>query len=122
MPEKPPTLPTWSTDGGTTVEPSAGQKAAGFAVGTKPPARWVNWVLNLVFQWTQYLNAPVGTGAGAGIAATGGTTSGPGLQGTGGAPNGSGLVGTGVGTGAGVLGTGGPEDRKSTRLNSSHGY
>ena len=101
MAEKPATLPVWATDGGTTVEPSAGQKAAGFAVSTRPPARWVNWVLNLIYGWIQYLNAPVGTGAGAGFSATGGSTSGPGLQGAGGGPNGSGVKGIAVGAGDG---------------------
>ena len=107
MSTKPTTLPTWATTGGTTVEPSAGQKAAGFAVSTRPPARWVNWLLNNLYTWMQYLDAPVGTGAGPGLAGTGGSTSGPGLAGTGGAPNGKGLQGTGTGTGDGVNGTGG---------------
>ncbi len=107
MAQKPSSLPTWATDGGTTLEPSAGEKAAGWVVGTRAPARWMNWVLNLIYQWTQYLDAPVGTGAGAGIDATGGSTSGSGLKGTGGAPNGKGLEGVGTGSGAGVTGTGG---------------
>lgn len=107
MPEKPSVLPEWSTDGGTTLEPSAGEKAAGFATDTRPPARWMNWILNLLYGWIQYLNAPVGTGAGAGLAATGGATDGTGLAGTGGATNGVGVNGQGTGTGTGVVGTGG---------------
>lgn len=101
MAEKPTDLPEWATTGGTTLEPSAGEKAAGWTASTRPPARWMNWLLNLIYKWVQYLNAPVGTGAGAGMAATGGSTSGPGFQGTGGAPNGAGQVGQGTGTGAG---------------------
>lgn len=107
MPEKPSTLPTWATTGGTTLEPSSGQKAAGFAVGTKPPARWMNWLLKNLADWIGYVNAPVGTGAGAGFSATGGSTSGTGLVGTGGATNGKGVSGVGDGTGSGVEGLGG---------------
>ena len=47
------TKPTWATTAGTTVEPSAGQKAAGFAVATRPPARWVNWILNSLCQYIE---------------------------------------------------------------------
>jgi len=56
MATKPTSLPTWATDAGTTVEPSAGQKAAGFSVGTRPPARWWNWLMNVVYQWCNYVN------------------------------------------------------------------
>ncbi len=48
---RPTKYPLWATDGGTTLEPSSGQKAAGFAVNTKPPARWFNWLLNLIYSW-----------------------------------------------------------------------
>lgn len=118
MAEKPTTLPEWATDVGTTVEPAAGQKAAGFAVSTRPPARWVNWLLNNLYTWMQYLNAPVGTGAGPGLEATGGATAGSGLIGVGGAgggigveaagtDGGQGVVASGDGGGSGVKGTGG---------------
>ena len=131
MAEKPSTLPQWSTTGGTTTEPTAGQKAAGFAVGTKPPAKWVNWLLNNIYQWIQYLDAPVGTGAGAGFSATGGSTSGAGLAGTGGASSGVGVIGTGgasdgvgakgIGTGVGTgvlgLGSGTPADYSNSQGN-----
>lgn len=110
MPEKPTTLPQWGTDVGATVEPSAAEKGTGWVVSTKPPARFFNWILNLIYQWIQYLNAPVGTGAGAAIDGTGGSTSGPGLKGTGGAPNGYGLHGQGTGTGYGAYGKGGATD------------
>ena len=53
---KPSTLPVWATTAGTTVAPSGGQQAAGFAVGTKPPARWVNWLFNWICQWLAYLS------------------------------------------------------------------
>lgn len=53
---KPATLPVWATDGGTTLEPSAGEKAAGWGASDKPPARWMNWWQNNVYAWAQYLN------------------------------------------------------------------
>jgi hypothetical protein len=56
MATKPTSLPTWATTAGTTVEPSAGQKAAGWTAGTRPPARWMNWLLNVLYQWCAYLN------------------------------------------------------------------
>ncbi len=37
MPEKPAILSTWATDGGTRLEPSAGEKAAGYLVDDQPP-------------------------------------------------------------------------------------
>jgi hypothetical protein len=107
MAEKPTTLPKWATDAGTTVEPAAGQKAAGFVVSTRPPARWANWLLNNLYTWMQYLNAPVGTGAGPGLEATGGATAGSGLIGVGGAGGGYGVEGIGQAAGPGVHGTGG---------------
>lgn len=110
---KPGTLPQWATTGGTTVEPSGGQKAAGFAVGTKPPARWVNWLFNNLYTWIQYIDAPqgsAGTTGGDAFTGTGGTgsggTGGAGLAGVGGATNGIGVKGTGSGTGPGILGLG----------------
>ena len=99
MAEKPTTLPQWATDGGATLEPAAGVKASGFVVGTRPPARWMNWILNTTYQWMQYLDAPVGTGSGAGISATGGSTDGTGLVGTGGSTDGIGVQGYGAGDG-----------------------
>ena len=73
---KPSTLPTWATTGGTTIEPSSGQKAAGFAVSTRPPARWMNWILNWLCQWATYLSNGIFTG---GIQSTGVTTT-PGVE------------------------------------------
>lgn len=106
MAEQPTQLPQWATTAGNTVEPSAGEKAAGYQVSTKPAARKMNWLLNLIYEWLQYVQTPVGTGAGAGVDATGGSTSGSGLKGTGGAPNGIGVEGIGAGTGVGVEGKG----------------
>lgn len=117
MATKPSSLPVWATTGGTTTTPSGGQQAAGFAINTKPPAKWVNWLFNLIYQWIQYIDNPVGVGAGAGFSATGGAT-GNGLEGTGGGTSGNGVKGNSAtassavngvntGTGRGVSGTGG---------------
>ena len=54
MSERPSSTPIWATDSGTKLEPSAGEKAAGFSIGTRAPARWVNWLLNLICQWVSY--------------------------------------------------------------------
>ncbi len=40
-PEK---LAKWATDGGVTVEPTESEKAAGWVVDQRPPARWFNWL------------------------------------------------------------------------------
>ncbi len=105
MAEKPTSLPRWADVSGDIVEPSSGKKDIGWVQGERPPAPFFNWILELLYEWMEYLNAPVGTGAGAGIDATGGSTSGPGLKGTGGAPNGNGVEGVAVGTGKGAKGT-----------------
>lgn len=39
-----PTFPTWATNGGTRVAPSAGQKATGWVVNDIPPAETFNWI------------------------------------------------------------------------------
>lgn len=54
MVAKPSSLPVWATTGGTVVEPSAGQKALGWVRGTRPPARWMNWLFNTLYNWTAY--------------------------------------------------------------------
>ncbi len=47
LPDKPP---TWATDPGVTVEPSEGEKAAGYQQGFRPPARWDNYQENNTFR------------------------------------------------------------------------
>ncbi len=46
----PAVTPTWATDPGTTLEPSAGEKAAGWDTNIRPPARWMNDYQRKVFQ------------------------------------------------------------------------
>jgi hypothetical protein len=118
MATKPSTLPTWATTGGTTVEPSAGEKAAGFAVATKPPARWMNWLLNIIYQWCSYLNDGVFTISGSGPCVKATADTGPALEldpdsstisaeriGTQSAPSGAGLVGDRYTDSAGIVRT-----------------
>jgi len=102
MATKPTTLPQWATTG-TVTEPSAGKKALGW-IAEKPPFAYLNWILNLVYQWIQYLDAPVGTGSNPGFSATGGPTNGTGLKGTGGGTTGLGVHGVAAANGAGVCG------------------
>lgn len=52
------TRPTSNLDwGGSQVEPSGGEKTAGFAFEDQPPAEWFNWLLGNVDQWIKYLDA-----------------------------------------------------------------
>lgn len=51
---KPITKPRWATDVGTTVEPSSGHKDTGWENLERPPARFMNWILNLIYQWVVY--------------------------------------------------------------------
>ena len=113
--EKPAILSTWATDGGTRLEPSAGEKAAGYVVDDQPPARWWNFKFGNLFDWLQYVDDPKGTGAGAAIDGTGGDTNGTGLIGRGGVTNGKGVEGLGSGSGDGVKGTGGTTNGPGVR-------
>ena len=60
MSTRPTTQPTWATTGGTRLAPSSGQQAAGFAVNTTPPARWVNWLFGYILDWVTWLDAAIG--------------------------------------------------------------
>jgi hypothetical protein len=48
---------TWATDGGTRVEPSAGEKADGFTPGARTPARKANWIVGVVADWAAWLES-----------------------------------------------------------------
>lgn len=53
---KPTSLPRWATDGSALLtEPSSGKKDVGWEV-EEPPADWMNWLQNLVYQWLHYLD------------------------------------------------------------------
>lgn len=114
MPEKPSKLPRWATDPDTTIEPNEGKKDVGFVRSERPPARYFNWLFNLFYQWTAYLNDPVGTGGEPGLKGTGSSAGSPGLRGTGTEKSAGvqGFGGEGDSTigGDGVYGEGGGDD------------
>lgn len=60
MATKPSTLPVWNSGGANRTTPSGGKQTTGFTVGEQPSSSFQNWWQNLVYQWTDYLNAPVG--------------------------------------------------------------
>jgi hypothetical protein len=53
---KPTVIPEWASNPGATFDPGLPYSQAGWTVGTKPPARVLNWWQNLVFLWCEYLN------------------------------------------------------------------
>jgi hypothetical protein len=46
----------WATTG-TKVDPGVGPKDTGFGVAARPPASWLNYLLNLIARWIAYLEA-----------------------------------------------------------------
>jgi hypothetical protein len=62
MATKPTSTPRWANVGGDIVEPNAGKKDIGWAAGERPPAQYKNWLLNLAWQWFEYLSDGVFTG------------------------------------------------------------
>jgi hypothetical protein len=69
MASKPSQVLAWAT-GGSIVEPSAGKKVTGFVSNEQPPAEHFNWILNLLDQWTDYINDPDSISLGSGLLAT----------------------------------------------------
>lgn len=54
---RPTTIPLWATGSSAVlVEPLDGQKAAGWSVGERPPAQWLNWMQSMYGSWLQYLD------------------------------------------------------------------
>ena len=106
MATKPTTLPQWATTG-TVTEPSAGKKALGW-IAEKPPFAYMNWLLNLIYQWCAYVNDGIFT-SGSGNAVTGiSSGAGYGVNGIGYGSSSDGVHGYGgTGTAAGVSGQGG---------------
>lgn len=60
MAVKPSTLPVWNSGAANRVTPSGGKQAQGFTLNEQPSSSFQNWYQNLVYQWCQYLDAPVG--------------------------------------------------------------
>jgi len=50
-------LPTWATDTGNSdiVEPADALKIVGWAADDRPPAGWLNWWQNMVYQWVAWI-------------------------------------------------------------------
>lgn len=126
MATKPAKLPRWASTGGAAlVEPTNTKKDVGWAPGEKPPAEYVNWLLNNLYLWAAWLDdfennihiwaelnsfnkgINVATTVVNGIAVNaGGNGSGEGVLGVGG-PTGIGVRGMGKGaSAAGVSGFG----------------
>lgn len=124
MADRPATLPTWATDPDTTVAPSSGQQAAGFAVGSRPPARWFNWLFHWLSAWVAYVSDGVFTGKADGEPGVKGkgTGAGGGVQGVGGDDDGVGGEFTGGGAGDGVCGTGGEDGGVGVKGTSATSY
>lgn len=74
MPTRPTDLPTWATNAGTTTDPGSGAKATGWLVGQVPPAKWFNYLFNVICRWIGFFNAPIGTGSAAAIDASSSST------------------------------------------------
>lgn len=114
MATKPTKLPTWNSGGANNVEPTSGEKAAGWAVDDVPPSSTFNWLQKLTGEWAAYLDdgdftggitvdgGAVVTGENGGgstsiglLSTGGGGTGGHGLKGVGGADVADGVWGVG---------------------------
>jgi hypothetical protein len=61
---KPTNTPRWANVSGDIVEPSSDKKDVGFISGERPPAQFLNWLLNLLYQWIAWLNDIVAPSSG----------------------------------------------------------
>jgi len=62
MTTRPTSYPEWGSNLSNVVEPLAGQKASGWAVGQTGVGSYENWKANLVDNWLRYLDERVTTG------------------------------------------------------------
>lgn len=61
MATQPDKLPEWADGGGAAVtEPPDAKKADGWNPDEKPPAQYMNWWMNKVYQWVSFLRASLG--------------------------------------------------------------
>jgi hypothetical protein len=58
---KPGSLPRWATGGSAKVTPvpTSGKMDLGWVSGEKPPESYLNFLLNLIYQWIQWLDSAV---------------------------------------------------------------
>ena len=58
---KPTSKPDWTVGnpsfGTVTIEPSAGKKQAGWGVGERPPAQFMNWLFFNIGEWIDYFES-----------------------------------------------------------------
>lgn len=54
---QPTTQPRWANNGGVLVQPASGKLDIGWLPGELPPGQYMNWWMNLVYLWVQYLLA-----------------------------------------------------------------
>lgn len=57
---KPSSLPIWATTSAQTTEPSSGKKAEGWLRGYRAVADWLNWWMNLVYNWVDWTDKTIG--------------------------------------------------------------
>ena len=50
-----PETAEWASDLTQVIDPPSGTKASGFIPNTRPPAQYMNWILNILSRWTAYL-------------------------------------------------------------------
>ena len=53
----PDVLPRWATDSGVTLEPDPGEKDVGWGTPIRPPARWLNWIQNTIYEWVRRIGS-----------------------------------------------------------------
>lgn len=62
---KPTNTPRWADVGGAIVEPTSGKKDIGHVPAERPPAQYLNWLFNLIYQWVAWLDTITAPGSGA---------------------------------------------------------
>ena len=59
MSRRPTQIPRWAWGGSAVlVQPAAGDAEVGFATATRPPAQWLNWMMNATGAWIDCLRGP----------------------------------------------------------------
>lgn len=100
---KPTDLPRWADDGGDITEPLEGKKDIGYEDAELPSHSELNWLLNLIYQWTAYLDGLTAEA----LTWTNAHVFQKGLTVTQSTANTRAVIGTGNGTAGGVEGVGG---------------
>lgn len=56
MATRPSLQPRWADSGGSIVQPTSAKKDVGWVGNEKPPAPFMNWLLNLIYLWILYFD------------------------------------------------------------------